>query len=258
MLIIFKNILKFRELIVNLVIRELKSRYRGTALGFLWTLLNPLLLMMVYTLVFSLYMRIEMENYASYVFCGLLPWIWFTSSMSEGANSIIAGASLLTKSNFPVEVIPVVSVLCNLINYLLSLPVLLVFLAFNKILPEFSLIYIFPLLFLQLLFTFGLVLMTASLNVFFRDVHHIIPNLLTLWFFLCPIIYPSSIIPSKFKIFLYFNPMALFSLSYQNIFYFNKSPALSMVLTLVIISTLSVFIGSSVFNRFKYAFAEEL
>ena len=200
----FKKIFIYRELIVNLVNRELKSRYRRTFLGFLWSFLNPLLLMMVYTLVFSLFIRIEMENYSSFVFCGLLPWLWFTSSLSDGVNSLINSAQLITKTYFPVEVLPIVSVLTHLVNYIFSLPILIIFLLFNKItlgLP--LLICLIPLLLLQFLFTQGLVLITTSFNVYFRDVQLILANLLTFCFFLCPIIYSSPIIPGHYKFFFY-------------------------------------------------------
>lgn len=258
MLNFFKNIFLYRELILTLVIRELKSRYRRTFFGFLWSFLNPLLLMMVYTLVFSLFVRIEMENYSSYVFCGLLPWIWFTSSLTEGANSVIGGAAIITKTFFPTEILPIVSVLHNFINYLLSLPILFLFLLFNEIPLGFPLFYLFPLLLLQLSFTLGLVFITASLNVFFRDVQHILANLLTLWFFLCPIIFPASIIPEKYKVFLYLNPMALFSMGYQDIFYSNKYPDLLSASILFVVSFLIFFIGLIVFNHLKPVFAEEL
>jgi len=259
MLSLFRNIFIYRELIANLINRELKIRYRKTFFGFLWSFLNPLLLMMVYTLVFSLFIRIEMENYSSFVFCGLLPWLWFTSSLSDGVNSVINGATLITKTYFPVEILPVVSVLSHLINYLFSLPILILFLLFNKIsigLP--LLLYLIPLLLLQLFFTLGLVFIATSLNVFFRDVQHILANLLTLWFFLCPIIYPSTTIPAKYKILIYLNPMALFSLGYQDIFYFSRYPDLLSILALLIVSLVTFFIGSIIINRFKPVFAEEL
>lgn len=259
MLSLFNNIFVFRELILNLVNRELQSRYRRTFFGFLWSFLNPMLLMMVYTLVFSLFARIEMENYSSFVFCGLLPWLWFTSSLNDGVNSLINSAQLVTKTYFPVEILPIVSVLTHLVNHIFSLPILIIFLLFNKItlgLP--LLICLIPLLLLQFLFTQGLVFLVASLNVYFRDVQHILANLLTLWFFLCPIIYPSTIIPGKYKLLIYLNPMALFSLSYQDIFYFNRYPELLSFITLLVVSFIVFFIGSTVFMRLKPVFAEEL
>lgn len=258
MLIFFKNIYFYRELISNLVVRELQTRYRRTIFGFLWSFLNPIFLMMVYTLVFSYFVRVEMENYSSFVFCGLLTWIWFSSSLSEGVNSIINGASLITKTFFPIEVLPVVSVLHNCINYLFSLPVLIVFLLFNKISLGAPLFFLIILLLFQLLFTLGIVFIFASLNVFYRDVQHIILNLITFWFFLCPIVYPVSYIPDKYKVLIYLNPMALFSISYQDIFYFNRAPELLSISILFAVSFLTFYIGLLVFNRYKSVYAEEL
>ena len=259
MLTIFKNIYLFRELILNLVLREVQMRYRRTFFGFLWSFLNPLLLMMVYTLVFSLFVRIRMDNYSSFVFCGLLPWIWFTSSLNDGVNSLISNAQLVTKTYFPVEILPVVSVLTHLVNYLFSLPLLIMFLMFNKISLGLPLLICFiPLLLFQFLFTQGLVFITASLNVYFRDVQHILGNLLTLWFFLCPIIYPFTIIPEKYKFLIYLNPMALFSMAYQDVYFFNRYPELPSFITLLSVSSTIFFIGSALFSRLKPVFAEEL
>jgi len=123
----FSVFYKYRELIVSLVSKELKSRYRGSVLGMLWTFLNPLLLLLVYAVVFSVYMRIEMENYSVFMFSGLLPWVWFSSSLIEGSNSIAASGNLITKSMFPAEILPVIKVLSNLFNYIFSLPLLLAF-----------------------------------------------------------------------------------------------------------------------------------
>ena len=123
-----QTLYKHRELISVLVAKQLKLRYRGSILGFLWTLLNPLLLMLVYTLVFSVYFRLDMEKYPAFLFSGLLPWIWFSSSLQQGVTSILDGAGLVTRSQFPAEVLPVVTVTSNAVNFLLTLLLLFPFL----------------------------------------------------------------------------------------------------------------------------------
>src|SRR5712692_4304877 len=123
-----RSLYKHRELIGVLVAKQLKLRYRGSVLGFLWTLLNPLLLMLVYTLVFSLYFRLDMDKYPAFLFAGLLPWIWFASSLQQGATCILDSAGLITRSQFPAEVLPVVTLTANTINFLLTLPLLFLFL----------------------------------------------------------------------------------------------------------------------------------
>ena len=128
MLDVAQTLYRHRELIGILVAKQLKLRYRGTVLGFVWTLLSPLLLMLVYSLVFSVYFRLDMEHYPAFLFTGLLPWLWFASSLQQGVTSILDGAGLVTRSQFPAEVLPVVTVLANTVNFLLTLPLLFAFL----------------------------------------------------------------------------------------------------------------------------------
>src|SRR5262245_59324244 len=119
---VWRSLFRYRELIGVLVARQVKLRYRGSVLGFLWTLLNPLLLMTVYTLVFSIYFRLDMDKYPAFLFTGLVPWLWFASSVQQGVTCILDGAGLVTRSQFPVEVLPVVTLTANSVNFLLTLP----------------------------------------------------------------------------------------------------------------------------------------
>ncbi len=185
------DLYRYRALIGTLVLRELRARYRGSFLGFLWSFLNPLLLMLVYALVFSIYLRVPMEGYAVFLFSGLLPWLWFSSSLAHASGVIVASGALVKRILFPAEVLPLVSVLANLINMLLSLPLLLVFLLAFGIRLHGVLLFLPLLLVLQLLLTTGLALALSALNVHLRDVEQILTNGLTLLFFLTPILYPG-------------------------------------------------------------------
>ena len=171
-----KTIYKYRELIISLVVRELKGRYRGSVIGVMWTLLNPLLLLLVYALVFSVYMRVQMENYTVFMFCGLLPWIWFSSSIMEGVNSITSAGNLITKSMFPAETLPMVKIISNLVNYMLSLPLLFMFMLWFGTPVSYQLVWLPFIMLSQLVFTVGLVYLFSSLNVKFRDIQHILAN----------------------------------------------------------------------------------
>lgn len=249
---------KYRPLIWNLVLRELKARYRGSFLGFIWTFLNPLLLMLVYLLVFSVYLRIEMENYAVFMFCGLLPWIWFSSSLMEGVNSVIEGGSLITRSMLSPEVFPIIKVLSNLINFILSLPLLFFFIIFFKIKVGYPLIVLPIIILAQLIFTMGMVAIVSALNVRFRDLQHVLGNFITLWFFISPILYPLSSIPEGFRVYSQFNPIAIFSTAYQDIFFYNRMFNWKSMLTVSVLSIIIYIIGSVVFNKYKESFAEEI
>lgn len=253
-----RELYQYRAIIWSLVGRELKARYRGSMLGLLWTLLNPLFMMGIYVLVFSIYMRIGMENYASFLLCGLIPWLWFCSSMNEGATSIVTGGSLITKALFPPQILPAVKVLSNMVNFFLSLPILLFFLLLKKVELGLPLLVFPAVVILQLIFTMGLVMMISALNVHFRDVQHIISNFLTLWFFLCPIIYPLSLVPEKLRFCIFLNPMGLLTMVYQDIFFFKKIPEVWQGGVLLVVSLLAFSLGNRVFNRYRDGFAEEV
>ena len=252
------ELFRYRTLVNGLVIRELKARYRGSFLGFLWTFLNPLLLLGVYALVFNFYLKIRVEHYAGFMFVGLLPWIWFSSSLVEGTNSITSGGSLVTKVLFPSQVLPMVKILANLVNYLLSFPILFAFLWAMGVYQGWPLLWLPIIILLHLLFIEGLVLLLATVNVFFRDVQHILVNLLTLWFFLTPILYPLAQVPKPFDRWALLNPMAQITIAYQDVFFYNRNPNLKFLLVFMGLSFLFLGIGMVFFERHKEIFAEKV
>ncbi len=249
---------RYRTLVNSLVIRELKARYRGSFLGFLWTFLNPLLLLGVYALVFNFFLRIRMEHYAGFLFVGLLPWIWFSSSLLEGTSSITAGGSLVTKVLFPSQVLPIVKVSANLINYLLSFPILFGLLWAMGVYQGWALLWLPVIIGLHLLFIEGLVLILATLNVFFRDVQHILSNFLTLCFMLTPIFYPLSQLPKPFDRWLLFNPLTQITLAYQDVFFYNRTPDLRILLAFMGLSLILLGMGMFFFESHKETFAEKV
>ncbi len=252
-----KEMWKYRSLIQALVGRHLRARYRGSFLGFVWSFLNPLCLLAVYSLVFVYYIRFDsIENYSVFLFTGLLPWLWFSGGLMDAVSSISGGGSLITKSLFPPHILPVVSVLTNLAHFLLAIPVLIIFMLFSGISLEISLIW-FPLIVLvQLVFLTGLSLLFSALNVHFRDIQHILNNFLTLWFFLCPILYSVATIPEGFKPTIYFNPVALFTLMYHSVFLEGQAPSMLGLGITAVCALVSFAIGNFVFNRFREGFAE--
>jgi ABC-type polysaccharide/polyol phosphate export permease len=248
---------KYRALLWALVQRHLHARYRGSLLGFVWSFLNPLCLIAVYSLVFQYYIRFNsVENYTLFLFAGLLPWIWFSSGLLEATGSISGGGSLITKALFPPHILPLVAVLTNLIHFLLAIPLLLGFMLICGVLPGASLAMLPLVLFVETLFLAGLSLALAALNVHYRDVQHILGNLMTLWFFLCPILYPIETVPEKFRFTLLFNPVALFTEMYQAMFLHGAFPSMSSLAMTFGISLAMCFFGASVFNYYRDEFAE--
>lgn len=237
--------------------RELKARYRGSVLGFLWTFLNPTLLMLAYAMVFSVFMKQQMKNYLFFLFIGLLPWIAFSTSVGVGASAISDRRDLLTKVRFPAQVLPTTVVATNTCNYLLSLPLMIALGGYFGIWPSWHSIAFPLILAIQILFTLALSYFISALNVAFRDLQYIVANVLTLWFFATPVLYPPTAIPAGFReIALLSNPMAALVTSYQSIFYEHAIPPLRPLLVALIISLALFWISAQIFERRSEEFAE--
>jgi lipopolysaccharide transport system permease protein len=220
------NLFRYRGLIASLVGRELKARYRGSMFGFFWSFINPLLLLLIYSFVFTSIIPNEDDKtrpYALFMFCGILPWTWFATSLSDAAGSLIAGGNLIKKVLFPAEVLPIVNVLANMVHFFFGLPILVAFLVYYRHPPDASDLVWFPIaVIVQLVFTTALGLALAALAVHFRDIRDILANLLTLWFFATPIIYPYfQPNVQKFKPLFNANPFTHLAISYQEILFFQ-------------------------------------
>jgi lipopolysaccharide transport system permease protein len=257
-----KTLFRYRVLIQSLVSRELKARYRGSVLGFLWSLLNPLLLLLIYSFVFSVIFtppRAEGNTpYALFLFCGLLPWIWFSSSLLESSNILASNANLIKKVLFPADVLPCVSVFTNMVHFFLALPILFAFLIIYKK-PITVYWFLFPLIVLaQLVFTFALSLLISSLAVHFKDIKDIIANLVTFWFFATPIIYGLDWIPERFRWVLSLNPMTHIIVSYQKTLFTGELLPWRRLSVTFLLSVLLLFIGNFIFDRLRDSFAEEV
>ena len=192
-----RQLFRYRALVQSLVARELKARYRGSVLGFFWSFVNPLLLLLIYTFVFTVVIPgvhpPELEPFALFLFCGILPWTWFSSSLLESSNVLISGGNLIKKVLFPAEVLPIVTVLAGLVHFCLGLPILAAFLIYYRAdVVALDLLWFPVIVGVQLLLTLGLALLVSALTVHFRDVRDLLQNVLTLWFFATPIIYPLS------------------------------------------------------------------
>ncbi len=254
----FKELLAYREILLILIWRELKTRYRGSVLGFLWTLLNPLLLMTIYSLVFSVYMRVDVHAYPIFVFAGLLPWIWFSSAMLSGATSVVDSGTLIKRVPFPPQILPAVSVTAALVNFLLAVPILLVFM-FAWGLPIGWSLLLLPLpIAIQYVFTLGLTIVLSTLTVRYRDLQQLLANVLTLWFFLTPVLYPTTMVPPRFQAFLLLNPMAVLVGSFQAALYGAHVPTLA---PLAVVGALAIVLlggALALSDRLRWGLAEQL
>ena len=256
---------RYRGLIQSLVSRELKARYRGSVLGFFWSFINPLLLLLVYTFVFKNVLPNKnpaAEPYSLFLFCGILPWTWFSSALMESSGVLISGGNLIKKVLFPAEILPIVTVLANMVHFLLGLPILIAFLALapGHHWPPMTEVAWFPVVVLvQLVMTTGFAFLLSALTVHFRDIRDILSNILTVWFFATPVIYPWFDAPEGTRRFLSFNPMTHVVVSYQEILFFEGPFGhLPLLLLLGAISIVFFLCAYFVFDRLRDTFAEEV
>ena len=254
---------RYRGLVQSLVARELKARYRGSVLGFFWSFINPLLLLLIYTFVFKYVMPAAVKGadpYPLFMFCGLLPWTWFASSLTESAGVLISGGNLIKKVLFPAEILPIVTVTANMVHFFLALPILVVFLVWFRAPLTAGELAWFPLVVaVQFVFTLGCALVLSSLTVHFRDIKDILANILTLWFFATPIIYPYLNAPDIAKRFVNLNPFAHLAISYQEILFFpGPFGHWKWLVALGIASVAWFLVGYWIFDRLRDSFAEEV
>lgn len=245
-----------RWLLYELVLRDVVLRYRGSALGFFWTLLTPLLLMAVYVLVFSVFLRIDMPHYPVFLLASLLPWQWFANSLQAGTNSIVEGRMYVGKVVLAPIVLVLVPVLSNAVHFALSLPILLILAAIFHVQVGWSILALPVLIGVQFLLTLGLLLLLATFNVFYRDALQLVSVLLMLLFYLTPIVYPLTSVPEHWRLYALANPMTALTLSYQAIFYFHSSPNWAYVLYAFAFSAVLSGAGLIVFDRYKDTFAD--
>ena len=245
------------ELIYNLAKKDLKVRYKSATLGFLWTILNPLLMMVALTVVFSMFLRIKTEfPYSIFVLTGLIPWTFFNLSLSSCTNSITDNCNQIKKVYFPREIIPLSIVLANLVNYLLSLLILLFLLLFFRIKLTYLVLLVPIIIGVQLLFTIGISLITSSLNVYYRDIRYIVEATLLIWFYATPVFYPISMVPERFRPYYFFNPMAGIIYSYREALLKGVFPDVYLFLEAFLASLIFFFLGYMIFKRIEPVFAD--
>ncbi len=260
-----KKLFSYRELLYSLTKKELKVKYRGSVLGFFWSLLNPILTMLVYSFVFSILSRGGVKEFAIFLICALLPFNFLQNSVNQGTGSIISNSNLVNKIYFPREILPLSIVFSNLINYFLELIALFAVLAFMGY-RFYLYLYLLPVLILiQIFLVMGMTLLVSALNVFFRDLQHLITIVMMVWFFGTPIIYPLSMVPEDIQPYMKFiNPMTIYAAYYRNIFYYVKYPegagfpSIIETIAALGITLLIFFIGYFVFKKLEPRFAEEI
>ena len=268
-------VVDYRDLLKNLVVRDLKVRYRNSVLGFIWSLLNPLLMMVVFTFVFTTLMpQGNFPDFPVFLLAALLPWNWCAAAVMGGTGSLVGNAHLITKVYFPRELLPISVVLSSMINYLLALPVLFGMIALihpgyetsiglRPILGP-SLLWLPLVIVTQFIFLAGLALFLSALNVFFRDTEVIMDVLVTAWFFLTPVVYRLENLAKSTEVidWMYrLNPMAALIGAYRKILYFGEFGSIQDIgglLRTLATACAVLVVGYLFFMRFSRQFGEEL
>ena len=259
-----RTLYRYRQLIAALTARDLKARYRGSILGFFWSLANPLLLLTVYTVVFTFFFPSNVVHpYPLFLFSGILPWTFFSAAVLESTTSISSNAGLIKKVMFPAEALPLVTVASHLVHFALAMPILLVatvgFALHGDITLSATMLLVPVLMILQTLFVAGIAMTVASASVLFRDLRDILTNLMQLGFFVTPILYLIDRVASRpFRALLRLNPMTPFVVSYQDVLFFGHLPGIADILLMLAYAFVSVAMGVTVFGRLRDTLAEAI
>jgi len=257
---LIKELYAYREMIFSLVRKDLRGRYKGSVLGFLWTFINPLFQLIVYTIAFSFVLSSPVEKYYLYLFVALIPWIFFSSSIQGGSSSILSAKNLVSKIYFPREVIPVSYVTSCFVNMLLTFIIIFIVVIISGVGLNIKAIACLPLIMIvEYLMALGLALLFSAVTVFFRDMEHILSIVTMAWIYLTPVLYPIEMIedPDIRRLF-YLNPMTSVIIAYRDVLYYARVPELSTLLTAFLFGIASLVIGELVFSRLKRNFAEVL
>jgi ABC-type polysaccharide/polyol phosphate export permease len=250
----FRDIYRYRELIWALAQKELRVRYKRSILGFLWALLNPALMMLVLTLVFGTIMRFSIPHYAVFLLSMLLPWTFFSQSLAYSVESIVGNGELLKKVKVARLVFPVASVISNIINFLLSVLPLMLLIVLMRFPLHWTWFYL-PIPMLGLfLFTLGASFFFATINVFYRDVSHIVQIILSAWFYFSPIIYSLDFIPARYHWLFQLNPMLYVLNGFRLSIYYGLLPSILSTVMSLACGLTALVLGFAVFHRYEKSF----
>lgn len=253
-----RELYNYREMLSNLVKKDLRTRYKGSVLGFLWTFVNPLLQLMVYTMVFSVIMRSNIDKYYIFLFVALVPWIFFATSITSSATSIISSKDLIKKIYFPRIIIPMAAVNGAFMNMIFTMVVVLGALIFSGIGLSKYIVLLPIIMILEYLLALGISFIVSALNVYFRDLEHILGIVTMAWMYGTPILYSIDMVPVKLLPIFNMNPMTPIISAYRSILYYKTKPDLSHMGIIFIWSAVFIVAGYFIFQKLQRNFAEEL
>lgn len=256
-----KELYNYRELLKTNVKKEIRGKYKGSFLGILWSFISPLLMTLVYAIVFPFILKSTEPHYVTFIIIGVLPWTWFTNMMANGTTIILSNAGVIKKVYFPREILPISVVTSGLINFLISCIIMLLFVVFNGIGFNINVLYLPLVIIAQYLLTLGIIFITSSINVYVRDLEYIINFVIQMLFYGTPILYSVDMFAGAPKIIstlINLNPMGIIITSYRDIFYWKNMPHLNSLLFVIVGSVLLCALGLVIFRKLSKGFAEEV
>jgi len=253
---------RYRSLLVSFVINDLKFRYVGSSLGFFWTLIDPVLELIIYTFVFSVLLKVRFApdgdtmNYALFLFCGMIVWFSLQDSLTRCTSVLADNAHLIKKMNFPAAVLPSHVIFSSTLNQLIRIGILLAGILVAGYGLSYHVLFLPILLVFQILFTLGLGMILATLSVYFKDITHMVKAAMMVWMFITPIFYPPAAFPRKFYVLLVLNPLAHLVGMHQELLLNQRFPHQGSVIIFGTSALFAFFVGSFVFTRFQKEFAD--
>lgn len=256
---LIKDLLAYREMIFSLVKKDLRGRYKGSVLGFLWTFINPLCQIIIYTMVFSVIMRSGIERFYLFLIVGLIPWIFFSSSVNGGATSIISQQDMIKKIYFPREVLPIAYVTSSFFNMLFCFVIIFAVLIVTGVgINPIAVLFLPIVMIVEYIIALGIALLSAAFTVYFRDLEHILGIITMAWMYLTPIMYSVDMVPKEVLPIFNLNPMTPVIMAYRDILYYKTTPHMDTLLQATMIGIVILFLGFFIFSRLQRNFAEEL
>lgn len=255
---IINEIKRYKEFLKSNVKKDIRGKYKGSFLGVLWSFINPLLSVVIYAIVFHYIMRFNIENYLIYLIAGIIPWTFFTSAINAGMNSILFNSDIIKKVYFPRIILPISGVTSCLVNFLISCIVIVMFAIFSGVGISFNLIFLPLIVLIQYIFTLGIAFVLSAVEIYVRDIEHIINFFIGMLFYITPILYTPDYVPAKFSFLLKINPLSYIIEAYHSIFYYKQMPNMVNLGIISLISAVVFIVGYMIFNKLQKGFAEEV
>lgn len=256
---LLRELWNYREMVISLVKRDLKSRYKGSVLGFLWMFLNPLLQLCVYTVVFSVIMRSGIEKFYLFLFVALVPWIFFSMCLSGGTTIIFAQQDMVKKIYFPRQVLPIAFTTSQFVNMVLSFIIIFIVVAFSGIgLNARALVFLPLVMLIEYILALGITFLTSALTVYFRDLEHILGIVSMAWMYMTPILYDVTSVPKELITIFNLNPMTPIIVAYREILYYGKAPQMGTLINAFVLGVAVLVGGEITFAILQKHFVEEL